>query len=57
MPVPQFVMTKLTDSELAAALAGLSGWTVAENKIHKDYKFADFVHAFGFMSTAALAIE
>jgi 4a-hydroxytetrahydrobiopterin dehydratase len=50
-------MTKLTDSELAAALAGLSGWTVAENKIHKDYKFADFVHAFGFMSTAALAIE
>ena len=52
-----FVMTKLTDSELAAALSGLSGWTIAEHKIHKDYKFADFVHAFGFMSTAALAIE
>src|SRR5260370_30932317 len=51
------VMTKLTDSELHAALSGLSGWTIAEHKIHKDYKFADFVHAFGFMSTAALAIE
>ncbi len=50
-------MTKLTDSELHAALSGLSGWTIAEHKIHKDYKFADFVHAFGFMSTAALAIE
>ena len=51
------VMTKLTDSELAAALSNLPGWTIAQNKIHKDYKFADFVHAFGFMSTAALAIE
>jgi 4a-hydroxytetrahydrobiopterin dehydratase len=50
-------MTKLTDSELDAALSGLPGWTIAPPKIHKDYKFADFVHAFGFMSTAALAIE
>lgn len=50
-------MTKLSDAELEAALSSLSGWTVAQHKIHKDYKFADFVHAFGFMSTAALAIE
>jgi 4a-hydroxytetrahydrobiopterin dehydratase len=50
-------MTKLTEPELTAALSTLSGWTIAQNKIHKEYKFADFVHAFGFMSTAALAIE
>jgi 4a-hydroxytetrahydrobiopterin dehydratase len=50
-------MTKLTDSELAASLASLPGWTVAHGKLHKEYKFADFIHAFGFMTTAALAIE
>ena len=28
-----------------------------DGKLHREYKFADFVHAFGFMTTAALAIE
>ena len=50
-------MTKLTDSELRDALAGLAGWSVAQGKLHKEYQFADFIHAFGFMATAALAIE
>jgi len=50
-------MKKLTDPELAASLASLPGWTVAHGKLHKEYKFADFIHAFGFMTTAALAIE
>ena len=50
-------MTKLTDSELRNALAGLTGWSVAQGKLHKEYQFADFIHAFGFMATAALAIE
>ena len=50
-------MTKLTDSELKAALSGLPGWSIANGKLHKEFKFADFIHAFGFMSTAALAIE
>ncbi len=26
-------------------------------KLHRDYKFADFAHAFGFMATSALLIE
>jgi len=26
-------------------------------KLHKEYQFADFVHAFGFMATSAIAIE
>ncbi len=50
-------MRKFSGPELKAALSGLPGWTVAAGKLHKEYKFADFVHAFGFMSTAALAIE
>jgi 4a-hydroxytetrahydrobiopterin dehydratase len=51
------IMRKFSGPELKDALAGLSGWAVVEGKLHKDYKFADFIHAFGFMATAALAIE
>ncbi len=50
-------MPLLTDSELKSALAGLSGWTVINHKLHREYRFPDFTHAFGFMATAATAIE
>jgi 4a-hydroxytetrahydrobiopterin dehydratase len=49
--------TRLTDSELGAALQGLSGWSLANGKLHREYRFADFIHAFGFMATAAIAVE
>lgn len=48
---------KLSDSDLQSALAALPGWNLDQGKLHREYKFADFVHAFGFMTTAALAIE
>ena len=50
-------MARLTDTALQAALDSLPGWTVADGKLHREYEFADFVHAFGFMATAAMAIE
>lgn len=50
-------MQRLSESELQSALAGLPGWRLDQGKLHREYKFADFIHAFGFMSTAALAIE
>ncbi len=50
-------MRKFSGSELKEALAGLPGWTVENGKLHKEFKFADFVHAFGFMSISALGIE
>ncbi|MGA2598306.1 MAG: 4a-hydroxytetrahydrobiopterin dehydratase [Bryobacteraceae bacterium] len=50
-------MEKLSDAELSAALAELPGWKIEKGKLHREYKFADFIHAFGFMSTSALAIE
>lgn len=50
-------MTKLSDSEVQERLSQLSGWTVVEGKLHREYKFADFTHAFGFMATAATGIE
>ena len=50
-------MQKLSDSELRDALSALPEWRVVDGKLHREFKFADFVHAFGFMTTAALAIE
>ena len=50
-------MQKLSTEQLDAALAALPGWTLANEKLHREYRFADFVHAFGFMATSAIAIE
>ncbi len=50
-------MKKFSAADLNDVLAALPGWTVANEKLHKEYKFADFIHAFGFMATSALAIE
>ena len=50
-------MRRFSGPELKDALSSLTGWDVLDGKLHKEYKFADFIHAFGFMATAALAIE
>ena len=50
-------LSKLSDEDLQAALADLPEWSVVDGKLHREYEFADFIHAFGFMATAALAIE
>ena len=50
-------MQKLTDQELQEQLSSLPGWSLKGGKLHRELKFSDFVHAFGFMATAAIAIE
>jgi 4a-hydroxytetrahydrobiopterin dehydratase len=49
--------TKLSESEIRSALRKLSGWKVLHGKLHREYKFADFIHAFGFMTSGAIAAE
>jgi 4a-hydroxytetrahydrobiopterin dehydratase len=51
------IMRRFSGPELKEALGALTSWEVVDGKLHKEYKFADFIHAFGFMATAALAIE
>jgi 4a-hydroxytetrahydrobiopterin dehydratase len=48
---------KLTEAQIGEALTALPGWTLAGGKLHREYVFRDFMHAFGFMATAAVAIE
>ena len=49
--------TKLTDAEISAQLEGISGWTVENEKLHKEFQFNSFVEAFGFMASVALIAE
>ncbi len=48
---------KLSDVEIGAGLAQLSGWSVVNQKLHKKFIFADFITAFGFMTKVALLAE
>ena len=49
--------TKLTNVEINAQLEGISGWTVENEKLHKEFQFDSFVEAFGFMASVALIAE
>lgn len=48
---------RIQNEAIQSTLAELPGWSVVNDKLHREYKFVDFVHAFGFMATAAIAIE
>jgi 4a-hydroxytetrahydrobiopterin dehydratase len=50
-------VAKLTDSQISEGLAKLPDWKVEHGKLHREYKFADFAHAMGFMTIAAPSIE
>ncbi|MBI2065736.1 MAG: 4a-hydroxytetrahydrobiopterin dehydratase [Candidatus Zambryskibacteria bacterium] len=41
----------LTQEEIELGLKSLPGWTYAGEKISKEYKFADFLDAFNFVSS------
>ena len=43
--------------DLEQALASLDGWEVRGGKLHREFAFASFVEAFGFMARAALVAE
>lgn len=52
-------IARLTDRETAQALASLPDWVAspAGDRIEREFRFADFVAAFGFMARVALLAE
>ena len=48
---------RLSEAEIQEALKQLAGWSVAAGKLHREYKFAGFVEAFGFMASVALVAQ
>lgn len=50
-------MEKLSPDAIRQELESLDGWSVVNEKLHKEFEFEDFNHAFGFMSRASMYIE
>lgn len=44
----------LSTVEINEALTDLPGWRVVAGKLHKEFEFADFTVAFGFMTKVAI---
>lgn len=47
----------LSEEEARSELASMEGWALEGGAIAKEFKFATFGEAFGFMARAALAAE
>lgn len=48
---------KLADDQVQSKLERLAGWSLADGKLRREFKFRSFVEAFGFMASAALEAE
>lgn len=56
------MIKKLTQSEIETALQALNTkadtvWSIKAGKLHKAFKFTDFIAAFGFMTQVAMLAE
>jgi 4a-hydroxytetrahydrobiopterin dehydratase len=50
-------MIRLSDEQIKTELVGLSGWSIINGKLHREFVFDDFIEAFGFIAKAAIHIE
>ena len=48
---------RISAKEIMANVKTLSGWTIKRGKLHKEFKFKNFVQAIGFMTGVALVAE
>ncbi len=49
--------SRLTQKEIRHLHQNLPGWTIRGEKLIRQWKFKNFVHAFGFISRVALIAE
>jgi len=50
-------MMRLSQLEIDEELKNLPGWSVVNEKLHREIEFESFNQAFGFMTRAAMEIE
>ncbi len=50
-------MIRLSQVDINEELKKLPGWSVVNEKLHKEFQFESFNQAFGFMTRAAMEIE
>lgn len=49
--------TVLSTAEITQQLNQLAGWEVKDGKLHRQFQFANFAQAFGFMASMAVISE
>ncbi|MEZ4214950.1 MAG: 4a-hydroxytetrahydrobiopterin dehydratase [Myxococcota bacterium] len=47
----------LDEDGIERALRELPSWRIERGRLHREFRFRDFVEAFGFMTSAALVAE
>jgi 4a-hydroxytetrahydrobiopterin dehydratase len=50
-------MMRLSQADIDEQLKSIPGWSVVNEKLHKEFQFDSFNQAFGFMTRAAMEIE
>ena len=50
-------MMRLSQTDIDEKLKNLPGWSIVNEKLHKEFQFDSFNQAFGFMTRAAMEIE
>lgn len=50
-------MELLSQPDITDGLAGLPGWSQQGNALYREFEFADFTEAFGFMAQVACISE
>ena len=50
-------MMRLSPEKISEELKNLPGWSIKDEKLHKDFEFESFNQAFGFMTRASMEIE
>jgi 4a-hydroxytetrahydrobiopterin dehydratase len=50
-------MKRLEESEIRQRLSDTPGWQLQEGNLAREFRFANFVEAFGFMTSVALIAE
>ncbi|MCH7877477.1 MAG: 4a-hydroxytetrahydrobiopterin dehydratase [Thaumarchaeota archaeon] len=50
-------MIRLSQIDIDEEIKSLPGWSVVNEKLHKEFQFDSFNQAFGFMTRAAMEIE
>lgn len=50
-------LEKATETEIQAFIDQYNNWSLKDGKLHREYIFNNFIHAFGFMTQAALIAE
>jgi len=50
-------MIRLSSEKISEELKNMPGWSIKDEKLHRDFEFESFNQAFGFMTRAAMEIE